>query len=95
MKLVRIIISIAIANVLLVTGLALFSSSNPKTPVKNSATGEQCIITISGIKYDVQPLRSTHSGGDVFVCGTDMTKAFFGQHDQSLLNGTMQKYRLP
>jgi cytochrome b involved in lipid metabolism len=54
-----------------------------------------CIVTISGKRYDVQPLRSTHPGGDVFTCGTDMTSVFFGQHDQNLLDTQMKQYLLP
>lgn len=145
MKAIKIIISIAIINILFVAGIAYFPSlsdsninnDNSKTsaidtqnipkeldnemefeneddndaepstkavqaPIQPTAktpspapSSNQCIITISGIKYDVQPLRNTHSGGDVFTCNTDMTATFFGQHGQSLLNSTMQKYRLP
>lgn len=39
-----------------------------------------CIITLFGKQYNVAPLRTTHSGGDVFKCGTDMTAAYQGQH---------------
>ena len=132
MKTTKIIISVALANILLVAGIAYFptlienkvesetstneiipsqniqntasTTANSTAPKPNQATTpspatqpnpNQCVITISGVKYDVQPLRNTHSGGDVFVCNTDMTNIFFGEHDQSLLINEMQKYRLP
>lgn len=43
-----------------------------------------CLITIDGQRYDVQPLRGTHSGGDVFKCNTDMSAIFHGQHGDNL-----------
>jgi hypothetical protein len=43
-----------------------------------------CIITVDGLKYDVQQLRSTHTGGDVFKCGTDMSSVFHGKHGESV-----------
>lgn len=39
-----------------------------------------CIVTVFGKQYDVTMLRSTHSGGDVFICGTDMTAIYQGRH---------------
>ncbi|MFO0703861.1 MAG: hypothetical protein U0525_04010 [Patescibacteria group bacterium] len=37
-----------------------------------------CIITISGVQYDVAPLTQpgVHPGGNIFTCGTDMTAIF-------------------
>jgi hypothetical protein len=63
------------------------SSSGGQEPSTNNPT---CIITIDGNKYDVEPLRSTHPGGDVFVCGTDMSDVYHGQHGSSLRR--MQPY---
>jgi hypothetical protein len=54
----------------------------------------RCIVTIEGNRYDVTPLKSTHSGGDIFVCGTDMTATFFTQHDRKMLEGTLQQFRV-
>lgn len=52
--------------------------SNPTSnPVTNS---NSCIVTIFGKQYDVTTLKSTHSGGDVFTCGTDMTAIYQGRH---------------
>jgi hypothetical protein len=55
----------------------------------------QCIVTIQGKRYDVAPLRSTHPGGDIFICGTDMTDVFFSQHDQQMLDTKMRQFLLP
>lgn len=46
-------------------------------PTSNSSS---CIVTVFGKQYDVTTLRSTHSGGDVFTCGTDMTAIYQGRH---------------
>lgn len=43
-----------------------------------------CIITVNGKIYDVQPLRSTHEGGDIFKCGTDMSETYRNQHGESV-----------
>lgn len=56
-----------------------------QTPANNSTgdkpnTANGCIVTVAGNKYDVAELRKTHSGGNVFVCGTDMTATYTGQH---------------
>ena len=47
-------------------------------PKVNAAT--PCIITLFGVKYDVSPLQSIHTGGNIFVCGTDMTSVYQSQH---------------
>lgn len=39
-----------------------------------------CVVTVSGQLYDVSSLKSTHSGGDIFVCGTDMTTLYQAIH---------------
>jgi len=56
----------------------IIPTSNPTSnPIINS---NSCIVTIFGKQYDVTTLRSTHSGGDVFTCGTDMTAIYQGRH---------------
>lgn len=59
-------------------------------PSGNAPAAASCIITIDGSRYDVQPLRSTHPGGDIFQCGTDMSTVFHGQHGDNL--GMIRKY---
>jgi hypothetical protein len=39
-----------------------------------------CIVTIFGVQYDVEPLKTNHTGGDVFICNTDMTAVYQGMH---------------
>ena len=52
-----------------------------------------CIITISGVKYDVTSFQYMHSGGNVFNCGTDMTSIFYSRHYDSYLQ-YMAQYRV-
>lgn len=51
------------------------------SPIINS---NNCIVTIFGSQYDVTTLRSTHSGGDVFTCGTDMTAIYQNHHGSNV-----------
>ncbi len=60
---------------------ALNKNKNIPTPNINA---NRCIITVLGKQYDVTELRNTHTGGDVFNCGTDMTLIFQGQHGDNL-----------
>jgi hypothetical protein len=55
---------------------------------------DQCIITIDGDMYDITSLQSSHEGGDVFECGSDMTKIFYSAHNHSLLNGQLSNYKI-
>ncbi len=52
-----------------------------------------CIITLDGSSYNVTNLQRTHSGGDIFNCGSDMSATFWGKHGQSIFN-KMQQYRI-
>lgn len=56
------------------------------TPTKNTAanTANNCIVTIFGKLYDVASLRSSHSGGDVFKCDTDMSSSYQSKHGTSV-----------
>jgi len=67
-----------------VNSAANASASSPTT------NPNACIITLFGLQYDVAPLRSTHPGGDIFVCGTDMTTVYQGQHGTDV--SRMQPY---
>lgn len=49
-----------------------------------------CIITLFGQQYDTTNLRKTHSGGDVFKCGTDMTSVYQNKHGSNV--SMMQPY---
>lgn len=65
--------------------LALNTNTNATA---NTVTG--CIITLFGKQYDVTSLRTTHSGGDVFKCGTDMSTTYQSQHGTNV--SRMQAY---
>lgn len=56
------------------------TSNNSSTNTSNSSDEERCIITVNGSKYDLTEFRKMHEGGDIFVCGTDMTARFRGEH---------------
>ncbi len=58
--------------------LAKAIAPTPTTVVTN--TSNSCVITVFGKNYDVQPLRTSHPGGNVFVCGTDMSAAYQSAH---------------
>lgn len=64
----------------------------PAEEVAPPPADNRCIVSVQGRSYDVTELRVTHSGGDIFRCGTDMTASFFGQHEQQLLNTVMRQY---
>lgn len=48
-----------------------------------------CLITINGEIYNVESLRSTHPGGDIYICDSDMTETFNSKHgiDYTRLSG--------
>lgn len=52
-----------------------------------------CVITIDGVSYEITKLRTTHTGGDVFKCGEDMSVLFWKKHNQEILN-IMQQYKI-
>jgi hypothetical protein len=81
------------------------TSKTPKTtpkavPTKKEDTSAptptpdtRCIIVIDGAQYNVTQLRSTHSGGDIFTCQTDMSAIFWSRHNQDIFQ-KLQKYRI-
>ena len=85
------IIGVAIAGTLLYMKAQPAPTNNGQWTMDNSnGTTATCIITIDGQKYDVESLRNMHTGGDIFVCGTDMSAAFHRKHDDNLQ--MIQKY---
>lgn len=70
------------------------SKRSPETsaPSLTPTLDRRCIVTLFGQKYDVTYLRNTHSGGDVFKCGTDMTEIYKDKHGTNL--DRMQNYLL-
>lgn len=66
---------------------------NAPEPATSPVDLSKCIIRIDSQQYNVTELRETHSGGDVFKCGTDMTSAFYSRHDASYLL-MMEQYKI-
>lgn len=54
----------------------------------------RCIVTVRGSLFDVTQFRLIHEGGDIFLCGSDMTAEFNNEHDDRIFE-KMQRYRLP
>lgn len=56
-------------------------NSSP-TPILNNgnSNSSNCIVTVFGKQYDVTSLISTHSGGNIFSCGTDMSTTYQSHH---------------
>jgi len=52
-----------------------------------------CLIQIDGVKYEITSLQRSHSGGNVFTCGTDMSAIFWGKHNAKILQ-MMAKYKI-
>ncbi|RMD77185.1 hypothetical protein D6810_01680 [Candidatus Dojkabacteria bacterium] len=52
----------------------------------------RCIIIIDQNKYDVSNLKYTHTGGNIFKCGQDMTKEFEQKHRLNLK--MIEKYKV-
>jgi hypothetical protein len=69
------------------------NTSQPTTAPQPIPVTSGCIITLDGAKYDVTSLRSSHSGGDIFSCNSDMSAMFWGKHGQGIFN-KMQQYRI-
>lgn len=64
--------------------------TNTPTLIPTAIPNTGCIITLFGNQYDVATLRQTHSGGNVFNCGTDMTSVYQGKHGSNV--SQMQGY---
>jgi len=61
------IIGVAIAGTVLYIKSQPVTMNNEQQTMNNSmGTSATCIITIDGQKYDVESLRSTHTGGGYF-----------------------------
>jgi hypothetical protein len=85
------IIGIAIAGTVLYMKTRPVSTNNGQWTMDNpTGMPATCIITIDGQRYDVQTIRNTHTGGDVFQCGTDMSAVFHEKHGDRLQ--MIQKY---
>lgn len=66
------------------------SLTNTPFPTATSVVSNTCIVTLFGKNYDVTALRQTHSGGDIFQCGTDMSTIYQSRHETDV--SRMQPY---
>ncbi|MBP7842560.1 hypothetical protein KA017_00995 [Candidatus Woesebacteria bacterium] len=70
-----------------VTDTFPIASPTPTTVTQNNGnttTIDGCIVKIFGKSYNVTSLKSSHPGGDVFVCGTDMSTAYQNAHGTNI-----------
>lgn len=56
------------------------TSNTTNNSNSSSSTAGRCIITVNGSQYDLTEFKKIHEGGDIFICGTDMTSRFRGEH---------------
>lgn len=54
------------------------TATSTSTPAPNDTS--KCIVTLFSSQYDVTPLQTGHSGGNIFNCGTDMSVVYQSQH---------------
>lgn len=59
---------------------AITLTPTPAIDSEEKVTGERCIITLMEKKYDVTDFRELHKGGNLFVCGTDMSEKYIAKH---------------
>ena len=53
------------------------------TPTQAPGSGSNpslCLVVINGSTYNLYPLKTTHSGGDLFNCNTDQTALYKSKH---------------
>jgi hypothetical protein len=60
--------------------LTIFSGYSLLSKITQAQAVGSCVVTLFGQQYDVTTLQSTHSGGNIFVCGTDMTTTYTNKH---------------
>jgi len=69
-----------------------------QTAAPTAVADNRCIIAIDGAKYDITQFQFSHSGGNVFSCGTvgnpaDLSSLFHSRHPDSFLN-RMTQYKI-
>jgi len=70
------------------------SIAPPVAPTQTPTPKPQgCLVQIDGVKYEITSLLRSHSGGNIFTCGTDMSAIFWGRHNQKILR-MMEKYKI-
>jgi hypothetical protein len=79
---------------LVLSSYTVYSLVN-NVPKANAAA--PCIVTLFGVQYDVAPLQPTgaHPGGNIFVCGTDMTAVYTSMHGTNVARMVPYLYIAP
>lgn len=73
-----------------------FPTATPIVPTQQNNTQSQtettsgCIIKVFEKNYDITSFRNTHPGGDVFICGTDMSATYTKAHGTNV--ASLAKY---
>lgn len=62
------------------TAILASITSSVSTNDNNVKKNNTCIITLFGKQYDVYSLKSSHSGGDIFTCNSDMSSTYQRKH---------------
>jgi hypothetical protein len=63
------------------------------TPTPTPAAASGCVVTVDGASYNITSLVKSHSGGNVFKCGTDMSSTFNGASPRHKISW-MTKYKI-
>lgn len=80
-------------TLLLMTAVLLLPSEEPESTTSYAELHpDACVVTINDAVYDITELVISHTGGDIFLCGTDMTESFYSEHDDVILVEDMVKY---
>lgn len=74
----------------IILGLSILFLSGISFLKASTVTAAPCLITLFGQQFDVTSLQTSHTGGNLFVCGTDMTSTYLAQHGTDL--SRMQPY---
>jgi cytochrome b involved in lipid metabolism len=77
---------LAIPGVIVVIIIAIIVANS-------SSNSDKCIVTVYGNNYDVTTLRDSHPGGDIYLCGQDMTGMYEGQHGSNIQR--LEPYLVP
>lgn len=67
------------------------ATATPAPTPTPAASG--CVVTIDGASYNITSLVKSHSGGNVFKCGTDMSGTFNGASPRHKISW-MTKYKI-
>jgi len=98
METIKLVFVISLINLTVITGIVGIGRvvaegkdrTNTDMPILKS--NDKCLIEVDGQKYDVSSFKGQHPGGDIFLCGSDMSAVFHREHSLKYLR-LMEKYR--